>query len=175
MSPSQRERREESYPKACGRREHGYRSVGITIAILTCVAGCGAFREADEPDDVVESQTQLISDPTGLITVSITQCAAVSAPNGGVLAVGCPVDPKFVLVGGGGQVVGEPEPGALLQMSRPNRSSWVVQAKDHVHPGPFQLQAAAIGLQLTGVSQADLASMVTVTRVNSGTPATRQL
>ncbi len=149
------------------RRRGSWPGGGIAAAIVICVAGCGAENEADV---LVGTQSRLMTDDSGLVTVAITQCAPVSFP-GGFGSTSCPVAPGFVLVGGGARVVGEPEPGALLQASRPNGQSWFAQAKDHVHPCAFQLQAASIGLKLQGISQSALQAMVTVTVKNSGTPS----
>jgi hypothetical protein len=144
---------------------------GIAATILMCVAGCGAINEAEnEPEKLGESQSLLLTDPTGLITVSINQCGPAGFP-GGIGIVSCPVTPGYVLIGGGGGVVGEPVPGALLQASKPLGQAWYVQAKDHVHPSAYQLQAESIGLKLQGISQSALQAMVNVTVTNFGTPS----
>jgi len=142
----------------------------VGIAGMLALTGCSAEVGGDASEEVSRTEQQkLITDPTGTIQIAINTCSAVSF-SGGVHSVSCPAPSGFVLIGGGGQVVGQPEPGALLQASYPVGQSWLVRAKDHVHPSGYQLQAAAIGLKLSGVSQSDLQAMVSVT-TDAGTPA----
>jgi hypothetical protein len=152
--------------------------VGFVIAIVG--TGCGA-----QPDDVgsVAVTTQaVLSDPTGTIHVTIGACSPVSF-SGGSQSLSCTWNSGgvptsalgLVTVGGGGQVVGEPVPGALLQASLPRASDganaapgwWIFGAKDHAHPSAFQLQMAVIGLQIQSVDARVLHSLVKVRQARS--------
>jgi hypothetical protein len=136
-------------------------------AIAVCTAGAilnnsGCTATDGDTEENLATQSQLVTDPTGKITISITQCAATGlAP--GEQSTTCPVASGFVLIGGGGQVLGRPSPGDLLQRTEPSGQGWFVLARDLVHESSYQLRAAAIGLQLDGVSQSALASMVAIT------------
>jgi len=82
------------------------------------------------------------------------------------------VDTDYVLVGGGAEIYGAGNPGALLTASNPdlNLTTWHASSKDHVNPYPHSLRAYAIGLRLDGVSSTDLRNyMVLVTQTS--TPA----
>jgi hypothetical protein len=77
------------------------------------------------------------------------------------------VDSDFVLVGGGAEVSGMGNPGALLTGSYPdlNLTTWHAESKDHETPYAHYLRAYAIGLRLNGVSSVQLRSyMVLVTQ-----------
>jgi hypothetical protein len=168
MTTNRHRRVGDTQPNRSLRREGKSGPAGIAALALIGVASCGAN---GEPEAVVGVQRRLLSDDSGYITISIKQCPPVSFPNGGVGTVSCPVDDGFVLVGGGGRVVGEPVPGALLQASKPNGQSWFVQARDHVHPSAYQLQAASIGLMLQNIPYDSLRYLVDVETFNSGTPS----
>jgi hypothetical protein len=135
------------------------------LALSGLMAGCGA------PDDAAGSQTYgKIAAPlsitewfdvSGLINMRGYQCdwtAQLAHPD-----ATCAVEPGFVLVGGGAEIMGEPQPGGLLTYSFPgdDLKTWYAGSKDHVYSSPHQLRAYAIGLRLrrangTFVSEADL-------------------
>jgi vibriolysin len=151
---------------------------GVLFAVSGLIsAGTGCAVEAgtadvtqDRTESVASAHSELLTDPTGTIQVVIRQCA-IQSFSGGLHSTSCTVPSDFVMIGGGGQVVGQPVPGALLQASEPAGSSvWYIQAKDHVVGSSYQLQAAVVGLKLAGVSQSALQSLVTITQTVA-TPA----
>lgn len=95
-------------------------------------------------------------DSSGTVTVRIKRCEA--SPVLQHVTTACTVDSDFVLVGGGAEVLGEGDPGALLVASYPDPglSQWNAQSKDHVARFPHSLRAYSIGLKLAGVSSRTL-------------------
>ena len=66
-------------------------------------------------------------------------------------AVGCQVDPGFIVVGGGAYAEYGSGVGAFLTETRPldeNLTAWVASSKDHLYPNPHRLYFYAIGLRL---------------------------
>jgi hypothetical protein len=79
------------------------------------------------------------------------------------------VDTDYVLVGGGAEIYGLGNPGALLTASYPdlNLTTWHAASKDHEKPFPHYLRAYALGLRLDGVSSTELRNyMVLVTQTS---------
>jgi hypothetical protein len=138
--------------------------------------GCSASAEGDPAMDQASSALSGdFHDTSGLITIRVKTCPFVS---GELNAATCSVDTDFVLVGGGAEIVGNPNqthtgsPGALLTASFPdaNLTTWTAKSKDHVDVYTHQLRAYAIGLKLAGLTSAQLrGSMHFVGPINSGT------
>jgi hypothetical protein len=147
-------------------------SIAMSAGILVMsLAGCAvAPMESSDQESVEETENFLISDPSGTITISITQCAAVNVTRGTGFT-SCGVASGFALVGGGATIQGSNHPGALLVESRPvkDAQTWFVTAKDHVTATSYKIQAAAIGLKLSGVSADALRGMIQM-RELVGTP-----
>lgn len=148
--------------KNCNRKLAGLVFAMMAVSPFT---GCGTD---DATDDTTESHTELASDPTGAITVAITQCAA-TALKAGEQTQTCLVAPGFTFIGGGAQVESMPAPGDLLQESAPGVLGWDARARDLVESSPYTFRSAAIGLRLNGVSQAALNSMRVISHVDGPT------
>lgn len=145
--------------------------VGAGLAALLTSCG-GAELSAPEPLESVASAVSVspeYQDPTGSIHVRVRTCD--TTPSATVNCAFCPADPAWVRVGGGGEIIGESNPGAVLQASfpsnlnfttldspgcfgpRPNRrginnvddQAWVVRSAGAAH----QLRAYVIEMQLS--------------------------
>ncbi|HVW30125.1 MAG TPA: hypothetical protein VHC69_32425 [Polyangiaceae bacterium] len=90
------------------------------------------------------------------MTMSVHFCDPTTAQHAPVAQ--CAVEPGFVLTGGGAEVVNDGNPGALLVSSFPDNGMtvWTAKSKDQVYSYPHQLRAYAVGIQLSGVSEATL-------------------
>jgi len=145
--------------------------VCVLAGIVSTLGSVGCtFETAGGDGPVAEAQSQLLTDPSGTITIQIKKCPAVAFA-GGTAQLTCGVDPGFVIAGGGAEILGTPQPGALLTASYPNGNfAWTVRAKDHVHPSSFTLQATAIGLKLSGVSAATLSSLMFISTQTAPQP-----
>lgn len=82
------------------------------------------------------------------------------------------VPSDFVVIGGGGEGKESPA-GNLLTASYPDTglTSWLVSAKDHIDSDPAQVRAWAIGLQIAGLTPAQVRSYLTVSTATSATVA----
>ena len=152
------------------------------IATILVVAGsigafgCGAL---DEGEGASNAETSVVQgalvvtcntgpagsscveyqDGAGLLTIRIKTCPR-SAAAAGVQTLQCPGESGFSLIGGGGNVVGTPSPGALLTGSflRPSAPTvWEARFKTHHGGGAYQAQAYSISLKVAGWSAAKLA------------------
>ncbi len=160
---------------------HGRFSAGTLSLAVVNIAACALTEmpsgATDEPTAQI-TQSLVIShdfvDASGKVTVRIKQCSDSAV--GQNVTASCPVDSDFVLVGGGAEVIGNGDPGALLVASYPDTQlmTWNAESKDQHSAFPHALRPYSIGLKLTGVSPATLrASMALVTArsVRSHTPA----
>ena len=88
------------------------------------------------------------TDVSGTVVMRAYQCRN-DEPSGHPVA-NCKVEDDYVLVGGGAEVEGEPQPGALLLQSEPGNdlATWWARSKDHWYPQVHNLRAYAIGMKL---------------------------
>jgi len=159
----------------------------IGIAVGVAVFGSGAVgcalapnsEEATQPDpagEVAQPQTTAIgtwTDWSGTVIVKAWVCdwsPAEEHPS----AV-CVVPAGWVLVGGGAEIAGEPVPGALLTSNGPLNGGaygklkwWYVGAKDHGQSQNTQIRGYVMGLQLSGLSEAQLRNAMGITCTQSG-------
>jgi hypothetical protein len=164
--------------------------MGQGFAIIVCLvlglSACGG--EADGEDgtameEVASTSQALVGTDCNLeatscfqysqrsLVVRVAQCLYSGSSHSP--AATCPVPKGFVLIGGGAEVEGKPEPGALLTASYPDMiaQQWVAESKDHVQSNPHRLRAFSIGLLVRGMSVDDLRPKVRITSRNSPTPA----
>jgi hypothetical protein len=155
----------------------------VGIPTLVGLAGCGADATAsdDTPAGELGQEASALSpldfqDASGLVRIRIKTCEPVAShlePITGknVAESICPVDTDWVMIGGGAEIVGEGQPGALLRASKPNPfpfdngsedfTSWVGRSADNrMSDGsqafPHQLRTYVIGLQLEGLQYAEV-------------------
>lgn len=165
--------------------------VVISGASLGSSAGCGAeFDGTNQPpggatdSDGVESNTSALAvtcgaGPTGsrcveyvsesgILTVRIKTCPRPPVASG-LQFLQCPGEPDFVVVGGGGNVVGTPSPGALMTGSYlvPGGDAWEADFKTHHSSGSYQAQAYSISLKVKNWSAATLKSNLKYVTVSS--------
>ncbi len=175
----------------------GIRSIGVFrssfgylplagVPLLGGLAGCGAVPAGSDsaPDEGVGQEASALStndfqDASGLVRIRIKTCDPVAShlePVTGknVAEAICPVDPDWVMIGGGAEIVGEGQPGALLRASKPNPfpfgnggdfTSWVGRSADNrmadnSQAFPHQLRTFVIGLQLEGLDASTLAGSI---------------
>lgn len=147
---------------------------GILLAVGSIGAlGCGEMDGAISEETGVAEQALVVScssgpsgstcveytDGAGLLTVRIKTCPRSPAASG-VQTLQCPGESGFSLIGGGGNVVGTPRPGALLTGSflRPTAPNiWEARFKTHLGGGAYQAQAYSISLKVAGWSATKLA------------------
>jgi hypothetical protein len=154
------------------------------LPLLAALAGCSATSSSsdDSPSETVGQISSALSvgtfqDASGLVRIRVKTCDAVSShlePITGknVAESICPVDQGWVMVGGGAEIIGEGQPGALLRASKPNPfpfeggtqdfTSWVGRSADNrmadgSQAFPHQLRVYVIGMQLDGMDAATLA------------------
>lgn len=138
--------------------------------------GCSDATSADESSTNEEwgvSQQLLLEDcgtddaescldiQSGPLTARIYRCAPVE---GAHVFAECSVGSDFALVGGGAEIIGSPEPGAMLTDSYPGNNAWAAKSKDHIHPNDHDLRVYAIGLRLDGLTGAELRPLVKTKR-----------
>jgi len=152
----------------------------VPVAFVTlglALAGCQGDEElgASAEDGVVATSSAITSttfqDATGKIRIRVKTCDATGSAF--TNCAYCTVDDGWARIGGGGQILGENTPGAMLQASFPSPNSfttvnsygctgaaghsparlgiddyatWVVRSSGTNH----QLQAYVIGIQLVG-------------------------
>src|SRR5262245_8500278 len=165
-------------------------------SMLAALSGCGPGSPGDEPSEMVATVASALDfqDATGLVRIRVKTCDPVSShlePITGknVAESICPVDDGWVMVGGGAEIVGEGQPGALLRASKPNPfpfgtgtdfTSWVGRSADNrlannTGAFPHQLRTFVIGMQLEGMDATTLAGNLipgqdNVTGTNTGNP-----
>jgi len=126
-------------------------SAALTGCSFSTYAGCWDF-----------------DDPSGTLSVRVYQChwrGPAQAPQ-----ASCPVEADYALVGGGAEIFGEEQPGAMLTASYPGSELiyWYAASKDHYYVYPHYLRAYAIGLKLAGVAGSTLRSSMYVATSTSG-------
>lgn len=145
-----------------------YRMSPLILTLLLGLTGCTAAVDDPvvEPIDETHSAVQWNSGLT--ISVSIATNSGSSSGAGVIGSSPNVATFGYALVGGGGGVVGEPVPGALLRDSHPDRNAtgqfWDMAIMPHLHPAPFSYQISSIGMKLVGVTADALSSMVTITQ-----------
>lgn len=149
--------------------------VGVRLAVSALVLGAasGCSVEAAEvgEDESVASQAQalrrdLFYDSTRRIEIQVKTCGWSTLAQ--VPSATCTVDAGYVLVGGGAEVEGEAAGGGLLTHSGPaNTFYWAAASKAHITPLWHRIRAYAVGMKLSGMSEATLRSLVTITRRTS--------
>jgi hypothetical protein len=145
---------------------------GTLTIVLACaaLAGCGGEPGAEGDEELSTRTSALTSTPyvdsTHTVSVEVKVCdwsAVAEHPS-----AFCTVSANSVLIGGGAEVEGSAPGGGLLYASFPvGKTSWLAISKDQVTPYAHRIRAYAIGLGLANMDQATLASMVTVTQVQS--------
>jgi len=80
-----------------------------------------------------------------------------------------PVDPNYVIVGGGAVAFYGSGVGAMLISSRPDYSNdaWVGSSGDHLQADAHYLWVSAIGLRIDGISASQLKSYMTLTQTTA--------
>jgi len=150
--------------------------VGLVVVVIS-VAACAASTdpEGNQQDSEMEPVAQMESalssdftDSSGTVTVRIKQCGWIGP--GQILSADCSVESDFVLVGGGAEIEGLGNPGALLTASYPdgNLTTWHARSKDHHYIYNHKLRSYAIGLKLSGLSSTQLRSRIYYTWDTSG-------
>src|SRR4051812_24714026 len=150
-------------------------SVRTALAVLPLLGGVGCSGTPEGSPDPSPAAGDLgasssgvstvsshdFTDWSGRITVRVTQCDWTLPAQ--YPSATCPIaqaSPTFSLVGGGAEVEGLGNPGALLTASYPdiNTQSWIVKSKDHGSYYPHRLRAYSIGLQVQGFTPDALAT-----------------
>lgn len=149
---------------ACGvqtaAQDYGYSVADVSSAFasvgVSCAGAVELFRQTDT---------------SGKLTIAVFErYATASAGQTTNFSVTVPSD--FVVIGGGGEGKESPA-GNLLTASYPDTglTSWLVSAKDHIDSDPAQVRAWAIGLQIAGLTPAQVRSYLTVSTATSATVA----
>jgi len=114
------------------------------------------------------------TDSSGTVSFRAFQCKWEEPAGHPVTS--CRVDDAYVLVGGGAEIEGTPNPGALLIQSDPGSDlqTWWARSKDQVYSNPHRLRAYAIGMKLkksdgSFMSRIQLKSQMYVRYTMSGT------
>lgn len=137
----------------------------VVISAIFIMAGCGVSPDVEEGQAAQALSADFV-DGSGMVTVRIKTCPGTTVASHNTTT--CAVDGDFVLIGGGAEVVGELDPGALLTASYPaDLTTWVASSKDQVLFYAHRLNAYSIGLRLAGVSSATLASLLRRVPVSS--------
>jgi hypothetical protein len=144
---------------------------GAFAAALLAAATLGGCEAA--PDGEVVRTTSALTNydyTVGKLHVRMKACDPTAPPAGHNWTT-CPVDPGFVVVGGGAEVVGgdSMQPGALLYASIRSGESWAAGSKHHVYQNPRTLRAYSLGLRIDGVSETDLRTKF-IRRVSAESP-----
>ena len=149
-------------------RVSSFCQLGFTLALAWGITGCSADAAGEASEENVDSsESFLLQDPSGTVTVKVKICP-FSSTAGASRTATCSVDSGFVLVGGGAEIENDASPGALLTASTPlNKTTWFAASKDHNLSNPHKLRAFSIGLQLAGVSTTNLVNSVHITRATS--------
>jgi len=140
-----------------------YKASLRVLTAVTLTSGCGLTPDIQEQEADQALSADFV-DGSGMVTVRIKQCPGVTVAEHNTTT--CAVDNDFVLIGGGAEVVGEADPGALLTASFPDSSltTWTASSKDHILAYAHRLNAYSVGLKLAGLSASTLrGSMVMVT------------
>jgi len=140
------------------------------------VAACSEVPDAS--DEVTERTGALITsysytDVSGKLQFSVRSCTATPAATG-LRCAYCPVEPGYILIGGGAQILGSPS-SARLKTSRPDSYGPEIQQActgDAPAPGAsddiwlvrsysagsitHQVQAYVVGLKIAGMSETEL-------------------
>jgi hypothetical protein len=149
-------------------------SVAATLAVASPVFGAGGLGcavDATDEENVGSTSEALTRqdyvDSTGRVFIRVKTCDW--SPTAQHPAAVCVVDNGYVLVGGGAEVEGQANGGGLLTRSfPPNKVAWFASSKDHVTAHSHRIRAYVVGMQLAGVSQATLDSLVTISSATSG-------
>src|SRR5260370_7951728 len=140
---------------------------GIFLSTMVFANGCAMNTEVEEH---LGSQSAALTTDffsgNGLVHIQVNTCAW--SPVDPHPVANCSVNPGFVLVGGGAEVEGTANGGGLLTHSFPiNKSTWTVASKDHMVSFPHRIRAYSVGMQLQGMPEATLRSLVTITQSTS--------
>jgi len=146
------------------------------LAAVLIVAGCGAVPDA--ADEVTERSSAVITpysytDVSGKLQFSVRSCTATPLA-AGLQCAYCPVEPGYIVIGGGAQILGSPS-SARLKTSRPDSYGTEIQrsctgdapAADASHDiwlvrsysagtTKHQVQAYVVGLKIAGMSETEL-------------------
>lgn len=156
----------------------------LTMTIVGMgLAGCGLEASEGESAEVTGTQHQAVTvtcdatqydgcwqstDITGALTVRVYR--GKWSASSGFPAASVRVESGYVTVGGGAEIEGEPNPGALLitSLPRPDKVAWIAESKHHKYEQMHRIRAYSIGLKISGIDVATLKSQVTYTTVTSG-------
>jgi hypothetical protein len=156
----------------------------LLAAASLLLFGCGNLDDLGEgaEQDPVEAASSPLVHPcefpagsscvdhtVGALTVRIKACPRSGSVTG-YQRTRCSAEPDFVVVGGGGNVVGSPSPGALMTGSYYSASggdAWVAEFKTHHSSNSYQMQAYMIGLKVAGLTAAQLKSYLKIVETKS--------
>jgi hypothetical protein len=163
-------------------------TIGKVCALMTTIvgvglAGCALEGAEDENAESTGTQQQPVTvscdatqydgcwqstDITGALTIRVYR--GKWSESSGFPSAAVRVESDYVVVGGGAEIEGEPNPGALLTTSlpRPDKVAWIAESKHHKYSQMHRLRAYSIGLKISGIDVATLKSKVTYTTVTSG-------
>jgi vibriolysin len=158
------------------------------LALQGCTMESGSAESSDEqgvgqissainpPCDpaVYDSCTAEDDDWSGTVHTAIFTCKFTnSSPAGSgsnVATTVCSVPEDYALAGGGAEVQGFAQPGALLTINYPaTQQTWLAQSGDLAVSFPHRLRAFAVGLRITGLTGAQLRGLITLTTVTTPT------
>lgn len=104
-------------------------AAGAAIFLLTAAAGCGEDFALEEDSVSITSALDGtfvdFQDGTGTISVRVRTCSDTPVPATTQCAY-CVLDEGWAMIGGGAQIIGESNPGAMLQASFPSEEDFDV-------------------------------------------------
>jgi hypothetical protein len=164
-------------------RSHADGQMKLAVLAILAIGFGGCVLEGAD-DDVASEPVERVSgslvgcDPavyegcwdhinTSKVTTRVYVCKRTAVAASSARAQ-CPVEPDFVLVGGGAEIIGAPEPAGLLTSSYPfNSTTWWAQSNSVQSGSLHKLRAYAIGLKLDGLSRAMVEAAIRRRSVNS--------
>jgi len=131
----------------------------------------------EQGEPVAESSSALVqdlgawTDDSGTVVFHLFRCDWVGPAS--TNNAYCSVKAGYVATGGGAEIEGEGDPGALLTGSTPfigdPTSTWMASSSDNTVAYPHRLRAYVIGMALSGLTRLDLIHAMTWTTATSGT------
>lgn len=154
----------------------------LLAAASILLVGCGMPEDEGAELDSVEAESSALVFPcefpsgstcvdqtVGALTIRIKACPRSGSVTG-VQVSRCQGEPGFVVVGGGGNVVGSPSPGALLTgsyFSTAGGDAWIAEFRTHHSSNSYQMQSYMIGLKVAGLSQTQLKGALKIVETRS--------
>lgn len=156
------------------------------LALQGCTMESGSAESSDEqgvgqissainpPCDpaVYDSCTAEDDDWSGTVHTAIFACKFVDSLSAGsgsnAATAACPVPEGYAIAGGGAEVQGFNQPGALLTANLPaSPAAWFARSQDLAVSYPHRLRAWAVGLRITGLTGTQLRNLITFTDVTT--------